>query len=294
MKASSKSFIWKLFLSHNFILRAHLDAILCVRRYLRFGVYLLLNVEMHDIFALCTYRQFNLSFALLVCSHTNDFCEFNFHAGPTAEPKKVFLFGLVPKEMHPSLFCSGTEIVIAVCGNTRVHGRHLIWIIIGCCDWRRLHLEIYEEIKHLENQEIASLGASHQIVQLGELVVGEVQSRHWFRESLILHLLRYHLILKYTVLFKHPISWDSQYVSVHGMKSDLLQIDLIEVLLAEEFARFHTAARSHRPLVNHYFGRGRVQSGNQVLSIVREVNWVYLSLVSRLLNLSFEKIYNHL
>ena len=153
MEPSSDCFIWKLLLSHHLIFRPYKYGALLIRGDLRLWVDLLLDVEMHDVFTFSTDGELYLCFALLMSNHANDFCKFNFHAGPTTKPIKVFLVWFVAEKVDPAIFRAGAEVVVTEGSNAWIYWWHLISAI-----WRggrRLNFQIGEEIKHLEDQEVA-------------------------------------------------------------------------------------------------------------------------------------------
>jgi len=65
-------------------------------------------------------------------------------------------------------------------------------------------------------------------------MVCDVQILDRLGQTLILQFLRGHLILDYLILFQDSIARNHQNVFVHWMKIDLFNIDLVEVLLAEQ------------------------------------------------------------
>jgi hypothetical protein len=65
-------------------------------------------------------------------------------------------------------------------------------------------------------------------------MVCDVKILDWPGQTLILQFLRGHLILDDLILFQDPITRNHQNVFVHRMKIDLFNIDLVEVLLAEQ------------------------------------------------------------
>lgn len=148
METSSHCIIWKLFLNHHFILRSTKHAILLIRCNLGLCVNLLLDVEMHYIFTFSTDGELNLWFALLMRHHAYNFCKFNFHAGPTTKPIKVFLFWIVAEKVNPTIFRTSAEVIISECSNAGIYWWHLITAIWR--NWRRLYFQIIEEVEHLE------------------------------------------------------------------------------------------------------------------------------------------------
>lgn len=149
METSSHCFIWELFLPHHLILRSYKHAILLIRCDLWLWVNLLLDVEMHDVFTLCTDCEFDLSFAWLMRHHANYFCKFDFHTGPTAKPIKVFLVWIVAKKVDPTIFRAGAEIIVSESCNAGICRWHLVSTIWG--NRRRLNFQIGEEVEHLED-----------------------------------------------------------------------------------------------------------------------------------------------
>lgn len=125
-------------------------------------------------------------------------------------------------------------------------------------------------------------------------MISEIETTNWFWNTLILKLLLSHLVLNYSILLKNSITRNYQDVSIHWMKAHFLYVNLIEILRAQKFAWLYSSTWIHRPFKNHDFGTRRIKCYYQVFSIIWKINRVYLSLISRKVDLPFKKVDRHL
>ena len=171
MNSSANGVIMKFLMPQQLLLSPNLWAAPEVLCNLRFRVHLLLYIEVHYVFALCAHGQLDLAFACFVYGQGHDFHELNLQAGPAPQPLKLFLVSFKSEKVNPSILSTHTKVIVSISCNACVLWRQIKSLICN----RRMHFQILEKVKELEDKELTSFGTSDQLILLCEGVVCKIQ-----------------------------------------------------------------------------------------------------------------------